>query len=283
MGSCRCDALCVQGQTLGRGGLPFSSTDASRTTAPAAAQAEHESLQQHAGGAADASPVQKASTSGPFTPQMVEDMGVLAPVSLSAEAMYLIASMRNTNPPSSMVAQGTLTPATDVGPPYASAETTAAAASSSALSLSAPYSSTVTPNPKTLPRETGEDIGIASPVPLTREAIGIITRLRNMKDEGEDWSRWRDVIFRAKAALAPKPSPDSTMQEEPSEPFEPAVQVGPDGRETLYCPECYLPLHPDPLPENLYIFLHAKKYSTSDWSFETEMPLWARPGYEWER
>jgi tRNA pseudouridine synthase 9 len=34
---------------------------------------------------------------------------------------------------------------------------------------------------KRLPRETGEDIGMGSPVPLSREAVGIITRLRNMK------------------------------------------------------------------------------------------------------
>ncbi len=36
-------------------------------------------------------------------------------------------------------------------------------------------------DPKRLPRETGEDIGMGSPVPLSKEAVGIITRLRNMK------------------------------------------------------------------------------------------------------
>jgi tRNA pseudouridine32 synthase len=34
---------------------------------------------------------------------------------------------------------------------------------------------------KLLPRETGEDIGMGSPVALSDEAVGIITRLRNMK------------------------------------------------------------------------------------------------------
>ncbi|EGO26154.1 hypothetical protein SERLADRAFT_462897, partial [Serpula lacrymans var. lacrymans S7.9] len=61
--------------------------------------------------------------------------------------------------------------------------------------------------PKLLPRETGHDIGMGSPVPLSAEAVGIITRLRNMKDEDEDWSRWRDVVFRAKGALVPKGLP----------------------------------------------------------------------------
>lgn len=51
---------------------------------------------------------------------------------------------------------------------------------------------------------------------------------------------------------------------------------------TLYCPECYLPLHPDPNPEKLYIFLHALKYTTSLGSFETDMPEWASEGWKWE-
>lgn len=34
---------------------------------------------------------------------------------------------------------------------------------------------------KLLPRETGHDIGMGSPVPLSGEAVQIITRLRNMK------------------------------------------------------------------------------------------------------
>jgi hypothetical protein len=49
-----------------------------------------------------------------------------------------------------------------------------------------------------------------------------------------------------------------------------------------YCPECYLPLHPDPKPERLYIFLHALKYTTSLGSFETDMPEWTRESWEWE-
>jgi len=50
-----------------------------------------------------------------------------------------------------------------------------------------------------------------------------------------------------------------------------------------YCPECYLPLHPDPKPEKLYIFLHALRYTTSLGSFETEMPDWVAEGWTWNR
>ena len=52
---------------------------------------------------------------------------------------------------------------------------------------------------------------------------------------------------------------------------------------TLYCPECYLPLHPDPEPEKLYIFLHALRYELSLGCFETEMPPWAKEGWVWEQ
>jgi len=51
----------------------------------------------------------------------------------------------------------------------------------------------------------------------------------------------------------------------------------------LYCPECYLPLHPDPKPEKLYIFLHALKYTTSLEEFETEMPEWAAKDWKWDQ
>ncbi|KZT06240.1 pseudouridine synthase [Laetiporus sulphureus 93-53] len=203
--------------------------------------------------------------------------------------------------------------------------------------------------PKLLPRETGHDIGLGSPVPLSAEMVGVITRLRNMKDENEDWSRWRDVVFRAKGALSPygvkvplppqnrrkrggpvhrsvthekddgangaantEPEPTQLTLEEALEkaqefeslqtaesPTETPVLLTPsefpvpapimdESSHTLtaaevasYCPECYLPLHPDPKPERLYIFLHALRYTTSLGTFETEMPEWASEGFTW--
>ncbi|ESK87850.1 drap deaminase [Moniliophthora roreri MCA 2997] len=240
---------------------------------------------------------------------------------------------------------------------------------------------------KLLPRETGEDIGMGSPVPLSSEAVGVITRLRNMKDEAEDWSRWRDVIFKAKGTLRaprelalkkppprnkrqkakgefineqlnkymgamsvkdPTTEPSSELSSEVSTPLaheadkqpvlstttpsiaqdptqlttseaverarsiiasstdpnaessstpeqstkthvdetvklDQAVEEGEGGEKQLYCPECYLPLHPDPKPESLYIFLHALRYTTSLGTFETEMPEWSAEGWEWDR
>ncbi|KAH7099924.1 pseudouridine synthase [Auriculariales sp. MPI-PUGE-AT-0066] len=278
----------VWGSNLGRGGLDM--------VAGTQSYPEGDSAVESASKAAPGMSV--AGSDGPFNAQVVQDMGVLASVTLSAEAVNLIASMRNNNPPASMRPQGTLIPGTPVpleqgGSGGVGLTDNTSTPQALVDALAAPYSSSATPEarlssatsdqapPKALPRETGEDIGTASPVPLTREATGVIQRLRNMKDENEDWSRWRDVIFRAKKALMPPLHDDSGPAPDPSTPFEPAVHVTPDGRETLYCPECYLPLHADPKPEQLYIFLHAKRYSTDEWSFETDMPEWAIPNYQW--
>ncbi|KAF8608386.1 pseudouridine synthase [Ceratobasidium sp. AG-I] len=204
-------------------------------------------------------------------------------------------------------------------PPTESVDNITATLAEASISIPAdtPVSNTAeTPTPTgsgtPLPRETGTDIGMSSPVPLSSEAVGIITRLRNMKDESEDWARWRDVIFRAKKALNPvverermregnggsgevkenggsdsRPDRAKEMtsfaaeQSESEDKIPDEVAVAEDG--SLYCTECYLPLRPDPKPESLYIFLHALRYTTSQWSFETEMPFWAHEGWIWNR
>ncbi|PVG03386.1 pseudouridine synthase [Serendipita vermifera] len=148
-----------------------------------------------------------------------------------------------------------------------------------------------------LPRETGEDIGFASPVPLSAEAVKIIMALRNMKDCDEDWGRWRDNVFKGKKPLVP-PLPAGSWSNKPavnaaaiaarrntlddptaSTQTESHVNEVEDSTElvdgNLYCKECYLPLHPDPPPGKLFIFLHALRYTTSHGPFETEMPWWA--------
>jgi hypothetical protein len=174
-----------------------------------------------------------------------------------------------------------------------------------------------------------------------------------LQDEDEDWSRWRDVVFRAKGVMRPSnlvikppppqnrrkrggkadtvstpsvaelsapPSSTNTTDESESQlsvdivtlapstgvqtltPEDPSpqkisleeaiekVSLAPatgiettSGSEQIYCPECYLPLHPDPKPEKLYIFLHALKYTISLGEFSTEMPNWAAEGWEWDQ
>ena len=90
-----------------------------------------------------------------------------------------------------------------------------------------------------------------------------------------------------------EPTPDSSEPPLPADqlstiditstnpPLAPGAKVMLD--DSLYCAECYLPLHPDPKPEALYIFLHALRYTTSLGTFETEMPEWAAEDFEWDQ
>lgn len=126
-------------------------------------------------------------------------------------------------------------------------------------------------------------------------------------DTVENWSRWRYVVSLAKQRqnldqfgrrgslppniediqTAPDPSQLSVAealartslylaQEEIRIPRFPGTQ------EPQYCSICYTPLRPDPKPENLYIFLHALRYTTSLGTFETKMPPWAAKGWKWD-
>lgn len=82
------------------------------------------------------------------------------------------------------------------------------------------------------------------------------------------------------------PSPPQLTVEEAVEKVSAAPYSGlglGQGTEQIFCPECYLPLHPDPKPEKLYIFLHALKYTISLGEFSTEMPDWAAEGWEWDQ
>ncbi len=86
------------------------------------------------------------------------------------------------------------------------------------------------------------------------------------------------------ASELPSPAPEQTPAPVfvASEPIVTEAPIG-DAEGMHYCPECFVPLHPDPKPETLYIFLHALRYTTSLGCFETGMPEWAAEGWEWER
>ncbi|EJT97028.1 pseudouridine synthase [Dacryopinax primogenitus] len=153
------------------------------------------------------------------------------------------------------------------------------------------------PAPALLPRETGADIGLSSPVPLSPQAIQIIKSLRDQKDKSEDWARWRDVVFRARDAggfltakgakavgltqrkgdeTAAVEDQDAEGEGAEEEPFHPMLDTATN---TLFCPICYAPLHPDPNPEKMYIFLHAWRYETEEGCWESEWPEWAKEGW----
>jgi tRNA pseudouridine synthase 9 len=83
----------------------------------------------------------------------------------------------------------------------------------------------------------------------------------------------------------PEPTPELSTGQSPESAEDVAIikealdaESSPEGSGT-YCPECYLPLFPDPSPDKLYIYLHALRYTTSLGTFDTPLPPWAKEDY----
>ncbi|KAF9115706.1 hypothetical protein BGX27_006812 [Mortierella sp. AM989] len=52
--------------------------------------------------------------------------------------------------------------------------------------------------------------------------------------------------------------------------------ISPDQPQAEFCEICALPSRADPEPEKRIMYLHAWKYQAKEWSFETELPDWAK-------
>ncbi|EPQ31991.1 uncharacterized protein PFL1_00189 [Pseudozyma flocculosa PF-1] len=149
-------------------------------------------------------------------------------------------------------------------------------------------------------KTVGGEIGL-------KEVEEVVHAIKSEKDGQEDWARWKDeVLFKdlnEKEGLADiyvpgpngkssKPSSEALLrraleklnagEEVPTKGFnrpqdiETAWQKRVREQSSDFCPECKIPLLPDPEPEELYIYLHAIKYWSDDWSFEDALPWWAR-------
>ncbi|KAG8967427.1 hypothetical protein FRC03_009947 [Tulasnella sp. 419] len=46
-----------------------------------------------------------------------------------------------------------------------------------------------------------------------------------------------------------------------------------------FCSECFAPLYAEADVSRSYIYLHALRYTTTRWSFATQLPFWAREGW----
>jgi tRNA pseudouridine synthase 8/2,5-diamino-6-(5-phospho-D-ribitylamino)-pyrimidin-4(3H)-one deaminase len=115
----------------------------------------------------------------------------------------------------------------------------------------------------------------------------IVAGLKTDKDEKDDWSRWKDEALFTEmlekegievisvAGPNGESAAEQRLRAEQSGSLKSMPNELPEERE--YCQECLVPLMPDPKEEDsLYIYLHAIKYETDDWSYEDEMPWWAR-------
>lgn len=116
----------------------------------------------------------------------------------------------------------------------------------------------------------------------------IVAGLKMDRDEKDDWGRWKDeTLFTEKlaregievATVAGPNGESAAAQRERAIPSGTNQDSVPD--ETEYCPECLVPLTPDPEEEDsLFIYLHAIKYQTDDWTYEDDLPWWAHKDWK---
>ena len=139
-----------------------------------------------------------------------------------------------------------------------------------------------------------------------QEVDQVIQAIKSEKDDQEDWARWKDeVLFKdlnREAGLQDVyvPGPNGKSSKPSDELLRRALEKLDSGEEipakglnrprdietawqkrvreqsSDFCPECKVPLLPDPKPEELYIYLHAIKYWSDEWSYEDTLPWWAR-------
>ncbi|BGP21182.1 drap deaminase [Rhodotorula toruloides] len=116
---------------------------------------------------------------------------------------------------------------------------------------------------------------------LTPGAKRAIAALREVKDEADGFARERDLeaVERARRSernlMSIDADPDSVGSA-----AEDSAQAEAAGEADGFCSICFTPLHPDPKPEALFIWLHAMRYKTIDWDWSSELPYWAEETYE---
>lgn len=144
-----------------------------------------------------------------------------------------------------------------------------------------------------------------------KEVERIVDAIKGDQDGQEDWARWKDeVLFREmikeeglENVYVPGPNGRSSrpsdelvkralqkLEQDDGEipakglnrpnDIETAWQKRVREQSSDFCPECKIPLLPDPKAEELYIYLHAIKYWTDDWVFEDSLPWWARQDWK---
>ncbi|GAA5873303.1 hypothetical protein JCM8547_007064 [Rhodosporidiobolus lusitaniae] len=127
---------------------------------------------------------------------------------------------------------------------------------------------------------------------LSAGARRAILALREVRDKDDGFARERDAegVERARRELVGgmnKMSIDAGAEGgkggEGGEGEEEEVleeEEGEEGQEGGFCTTCFTPLLPDPKPEQLFIWLHAMRYTTTEWDWKSELPYWAEEGYD---
>lgn len=143
-------------------------------------------------------------------------------------------------------------------------------------------------------------------LPLSEAAAKAITALREVKEESDGFARARDLqgieMAKQKGAGAingagiQHPDTSGAAQSSPETP-----DSQPAAAEEGFCSTCFVPLNPDPRPEQLFIWLHAMRCkfphllsyrspadlhsgrgtdTTIEWDWSSALPFWAEETYE---
>lgn len=146
--------------------------------------------------------------------------------------------------------------------------------------------------------ETNEDARLVYKLELSAAATTAIQTLKDVRDAEDGWARWRDMkgVELARAAgtsgdpdspFAPSPSTADHVHTPVSVPqtlFSDSSNVPDDiaapESDDAFCSTCFLPLIKDPLPEQLFIWLHALRYQTTEFDWKSPEPAWAAEDFE---
>ncbi|KNZ52620.1 hypothetical protein VP01_34g9 [Puccinia sorghi] len=109
------------------------------------------------------------------------------------------------------------------------------------------------------------EAGNCSGVAINELASAVIMELRKARDIEDDFGRVKDTLHIDKAFKSPQELQLSIASSSATD----------EPLDAQFCPDCGIPLLPDPKPEQLYIYLHAFRYQTNCWDFSSPMPWWS--------
>ncbi|KAK4705491.1 hypothetical protein P7C70_g712, partial [Phenoliferia sp. Uapishka_3] len=135
---------------------------------------------------------------------------------------------------------------------------------------------------KSLENDDGRE---AHDAPLTPEAKSALAELRIIKDASDGWARDRDAHALEMGRRAARKEKVARGEEiAPAEDEEDLVDPTSEGPESGlgFCPTCFQPELADPTPDQLFIWLHALRYTTTDWDWSSELPYWALDSWNGE-
>lgn len=117
-------------------------------------------------------------------------------------------------------------------------------------------------------------------IPMSIECKSVMSVLRGIKDESDGWARWKDkeMIEKSKRAEIAEAALEGRLVELSllDDLTEEEVKEKEDDKgDGTFCPSCFVPLVPDPRPDQLFIWLHALRYKTTEWDYQSEYPYWS--------